>query len=343
MRRYTVVLVTIVSLTSICTLAADKISTVDLPKHAIEQSQLTLKGSRPFHLKARIVEATNLDNDGYKADVEEYWLAPNRWRRTLKTSDFSQTLIVNGDKVSEQIHGGYYPHWLYTMVNAILDPGAALQDVDMSKSPDNPMIGGTKFCRRFAFRAGIPPVGNNVFSTYCFDGGLLDSVGKPGYDAEYRNYKKFAEKQVARKIREYIESGTELEATIYELSDLGAPDESLFAIQEPTGQLRTAIVSEETVRGLSLSAPVIQWPTIQGGKSSGVLSIYLCIDREGLVRETYPLNSDHPVMSDAARKQVMNWRFKPASNAGVPIQVESILTFAYETKIEPAAPSSRAH
>jgi hypothetical protein len=343
MRLYKVVSVTIVSLMSICTLAADKISIVDLPKHAIEQSQLTLTGSRPFHLKARIVEATNLDNDDYKAEVEEYWLAPDKWRRTVKTSEFSQTLIVNGDKVSEQIDGGYYPHWLYTMVNAIFDPGAALQGIDMSKSPDNPMIGGTKFCRRFAFRAGIAPVGNNVFSTYCFDSGLLDSVGKPGYDAEYGNYKKFAEKQVARKIREYIESGTELEATIYELTELGAAEESLFAIRESTAQLRRAIVSEETIRALSLSAPAMQWPAISGGKSSGVLSIYLCIDREGLVRETYPLNSDNPFMSDAARKQLMNWRFKPASNGGVLVQVESILTFAYETRIESRLPNSTAH
>jgi hypothetical protein len=343
MRRDPVVLMALISLTNICALAGDKDSIVDLPKHAVEQSQLTLKGSRPFHLKARVVEATNLDNDRYKAEIEEYWLAPDKWRRALKTSEFSQTLIVSGDKVSEQINGGYYPHWLNTIVNAIFDPGAALQGVDMSKSADNPMIGGTKFCRRFAFRAGIPPVGNNVFSTFCFDGSLLDSVGKPGYDAEYGNYKKFAEKQVARKIREYIESGTELEATIYELNELGAPEESLFAIQEPTAQLQTVIVNEETIRGLSLSSPVMQWPTIQGGKSSGVLSIYLCIDREGIVRETYPLNSDNPFMSDAARKQVMSWRFKPASNAGVPVQIESLLTFTYETKIEPPAPRAKSH
>jgi hypothetical protein len=343
MRRDHFVLMALISLTCLCTLAADKVSIADLPKHAIEQSQLTLPGSRPFHLKARVVEATNLENDSYKAEIEEHWLAPNKWRRVLKTSEFSQTLIVNGDKVSEQIIGDYYPHWLYVMVNAILDPGAALQGVDMSKSPDNPMIGGTKFCRRFAFRAGIPPVGNNVFSTFCFEGSLLDSVGKPGYDAEYGTYKKFAEKQVGRKVREYIESGTELEATIYELSELGTTDESFFAIQEPSAQLRRAVVAEETLRGLSLSSPGMQWPTIEGGKSSGVLSIYVCVDREGHVRETYPLNSDHPVMSDSARKQVMNWRFKPASNGGVPVQVESILTFAYETRIEPLAPSSKTH
>jgi hypothetical protein len=36
----------------------------------------------------------------YHADIEEYWVAPDKWRRTVKTSNFSQTLIVNGEKTS---------------------------------------------------------------------------------------------------------------------------------------------------------------------------------------------------------------------------------------------------
>jgi hypothetical protein len=322
-------------------LTADNNSIADLPKRAVAQSQITQPGSRPFHLKARIVEATNSDNDSYKAEIEEYWSAPDKWRRTLKTSEFSQTLVINGDSISEQIEGDYYPNWLRTIVDAIFDPGAALQGVDMSKSPDNPMIGGAKVCRRFAFRAGVPPIGNNVFSTFCFEGSLLDSVSKPGYEVRYESYKKFTQKQVARKVHEYIEPGTELESTIYELNELGTSDESLFTIREPAARLRTIVVSEETLRGLSLSSPAMKWPAIQGGKSTGVLSIYVCIDREGLVRETYPLNSDNPFMTDAARKQVTDWRFKPASDKGVPVQAEAILTFAYETKIEPPAPSSK--
>jgi len=317
--------------------AADKVSIADLPKHAIEQSQITLPGSRPFHLKARVVEATNPDNDNYKAEIEEYWTAPDRWRRTVKTSDFSQTLVMHGEKVSETLSGTYYPRWTRTMVNAIFDPGAALQKLDMSKSPDNPMIGGTEFCRRFAFRAGIPPIGNNVFSTFCFEGNLIKSVGMPGYEAEYKNYKKFTNKQVARQVREYIESGTELEATVYELSELLTPNDSLFDIAQPSSQLQTVIVDEQTVRGLSQDTPALKWPPIQGGKTTGMLSIYVCIDREGRVREIYGLNSDHPMMSDAAHEQVMNWRFKPASIGGVPVQIESILTFAYETKIATAS------
>lgn len=312
-------------------------SVANLPKRAINKSQITLPHSRPFYLRASVVEATNPDNDGYNAEIEEYWMSPKKWRRTVKTSEFSETLIVNGNKVSERLTGDYYPNWLHTMVDAILDPGPAVRGVDMTKSSDNPMLGGALFCRRFASREGIPPIGNNVFSTYCFQGDLLGSVGKPGYSVEYSDYKKFGKKEVARKIREYLEPGTEVGAAIEELSQLKSPDTSLFAIEQPSEPLRTVIVSEEALRGLAVNAPNPQWPPIDGGKAVGVLSIYVCVDREGHVRETYPLNSDNPWMTDAARKQVMNWQFKPATNAGKPVQIESILTFAYATHIEPKA------
>ncbi len=71
--------------------------------------------------------------------------------------------------------------------------------------------------------------------------------------------------------------------------------------------------------------------------------MYVCIDREGQIRETYQLNSHNPEMSDAAVKQLKQWRFKPVSIDGSAVQVESILTFAYETKIIPKAPSGDSH
>jgi hypothetical protein len=79
-------------------LAVASDSVADLPKKAVERSQITAAGSRPFVLKAKVVEITNLANSSYHAEIEEYWVAPDKWRRTVKTSNFSQTLIVNGEK-----------------------------------------------------------------------------------------------------------------------------------------------------------------------------------------------------------------------------------------------------
>ena len=330
--------ITVLSLAAFSSFASAGDSIADLPRKAIERSQITVAGSHPFVLKATVVEITNLANQDYKAEIEEDWVAPDKWRRTVKTAALSQTLIVNGDKTSEQLTGDYYPNWLRTMVAAIFTPGDVLQGVDLTRSSDNPMIGGTKTCRRFTYMAGIAPVSNKVFSTFCFDGGLLDSVGIPGYHADYKDYKNFAGKHVARKIREYIESGTELEATVTDLKELNPVDESQFAIQQTSTPLQTIKTSEEALRGLAVDTPEIAWPTLRSGKDSGTLSLYVCLDRKGHVRETYELNSSNPGLSDVARDQVMKWQFKTAANHGLPVQVESILTFAFQARTADSTP-----
>lgn len=305
--------------------------TSDLPKKAIERSQLTLPGSRPFILKAKGLESTNLGNVDYRAEIEEYWSAPHKWRRTVETNKFSQVLIVNGAKTTEQLTGDYYPNWLRTIVTALFDPGLNAQGLDLSRSSDNPMAGGNELCRRFTFMAGVPPVSNKVFSTFCFEGGLLKSIGMGGYDAHYENYKNFAGKKVAHKIREYIESGTELEATIEELSEPKSIDESLFAVSQTNVPLQTIRVNEQTLRDILVGSPDITWPPVRSGADKGTLSLYVCIDRAGHVREIYELDSTNPGVSDAARDQVMKWQFKSAVNQGEPVQVEGILTFAFQT------------
>jgi hypothetical protein len=46
--------------------------------------QLTLPGSRPFHLQATLVETTNPKSQ-YQAKIEEFWLSPTKWRRTIES------------------------------------------------------------------------------------------------------------------------------------------------------------------------------------------------------------------------------------------------------------------
>ena len=322
----------------VSSLATAAESLADQPKKAIEKSQITAAGSRPFLLKARMLEITNPSNESYKAEIEEQWIAPDKWRRTVKGANFSETLVVSGDKTSEQITGDYFPNWLRSMVTAIFNPGAALQGVDLSRSSDNPRIGVPEACRRFAFMAGVPPVSNKVFSIYCFLDGLIVSVRTPGYTVGYKDYKKFAGKQVARKVTEYIEEGTVLEATIEELSELKSPDESQFAIHEASAPLQTIKVDEATLRGLAVNPPDIVWPTIRSGADKGTLSLYVCLDRNGRVRETYELNSSNPGLDAAVRDQIMKWQFKTTTNQGVPVQLESTLTFAFQTGVADPIP-----
>src|SRR5450432_3835104 len=78
----------------------------DLAQHAVEQSQLTLLQRQAFHLKAEIAKQKSPDS-AYRARVEEYWIAPDKWHRTIESADFSQTLVVNGASISEKDTGDY--------------------------------------------------------------------------------------------------------------------------------------------------------------------------------------------------------------------------------------------
>src|SRR5438128_860723 len=74
----------------------DKISLADAAQRAVQESNLTSPGSKPFHLRATIAETGEPGSD-YHAKIEEYWVSPSKWRRTIESPDFSKVLVVNGD------------------------------------------------------------------------------------------------------------------------------------------------------------------------------------------------------------------------------------------------------
>lgn len=307
----------------------------DLPAQAVQKSQITLPGSTPFHLRATVLNPRDPSDRVHVAEIEEYWVSPAKWRRTIKSPEFSQLVVVNGSQTHEENSGDYDPNWLRTLVNGIFDPGAPLQGLDLTQSDDNPVRGGRKICRRFATAVGIAPVSNDVFSTYCFQDGLIASVNLPGGVIQYADYAPFAGRQVARTLEEYFDSSFRPEARITELSELTAPDESLFALTDTRAPLQTIFVTEQEARSRILDAPPMVWPKVHEGRLSGVASIYVCIDRGGRVRETRALNNDHPDIADSAREQVMRWRFQTFTREGLPVQADTILTFAYSTTLDP--------
>ena len=306
----------------------------DVAKHAHEQSTLTLPGSVPFHVKATIKEKGSPDSD-YQAEVEEYWVAPDKWRRTIKSPEFSQLRIVNGDKVYEENTGDYSPHWLRNFITALENP---LPMLDMISTANAPLYPGGNNCIRSSARVGTPPASNSIFYVICFDkDGLLDYAVTPFYSAEFHDYKAFQQRKVARLIATDPEPGTHIEARVTELSALHAAEDALFVADNPTPrdqQIGTVTITESTARNLLISSPDLHWPAVRDGKTKGVLSVLISADRKGNIRETWGLNSDNPWMTDAARKQLLDWKLKPATTNGMPTQVESILTFAFDTKID---------
>lgn len=321
---------------------ADKIVPIaEAAQHAAEQSQLTLPGSAPFHLKARIAETGDPQSE-YRADVEEDWVSPTKWRRSIQAPGFSQVLIVNGEKVSEQNTGDYYPFWLHDLVTAIFEPLPMLEQVKRLQGKVDIPYDSTQSsaCLNVQTRSGVPPAQSTLQLSFCFRGrdGLLKAVSTPGYRAEFQDYKPFGKKQVARRILISPRPGTTIAAEILALQAITKQDEQLFVVDQPTPPpqtLKSVEVGEDTARRIIVDAPEIKWPAVRTGKTSGLLTLYVSADRGGQVREAWLVGSDNPAVSDAARDQVLHWRFQPYVN-GFPMQMQSVLTFVFEaTRGEP--------
>jgi len=319
------------------------VSVGEAADHAVQQSKLTLPGGTPFHLKAHIA-SSGAPKPEYSADIEEYWVSPEKWRRRVEAAGFSQTLIANGGQVFETIKGDYYPFWLHDLVTALVDP---LPMVDQLKSmrgqveiPQDSLKSSS--CMSMQLKAGSPPAQNNIPYAFCFGGkiGLLQAVLTPGYKAQFDDYLPFKKKLVARTVRAEFAPGTTLVARVTELTELATPDEKLFAIEKATPvieQMKTSQVTEDVARSLALNTPAIVWPAVREGKTSGVLSLYISNDRTGHVREAWPMASGNSELNDVVRDQVLQWQYKPYVNGG-PSQMEALLTFAFTTRIENPIP-----
>ncbi|HXO39411.1 MAG TPA: energy transducer TonB [Candidatus Acidoferrum sp.] len=324
--------------------ARDKVVSIgQAADHALQQSKLTLAGGAPFHLKAHITNAGVVKPE-YSADVEEYWVSPEKWRRTVQSAGFSQTLIAGDGKVAERVNGDYYPFWLHDLVTALFDP---LPMVDQLRAMPGQLeipedSAKSNSCMNMQFKVGIAPTQNSLPYAFCFGGkgGLLQAVLTPGYKAQFSDYQPFKKKTVARAIKAEFAPGLTLTAKITELGELSSPDENLFTIESATPaaeQMKTIQVGEDSARALALNTPPIVWPAVREGKTAGVMSVYVSIDRSGKVREVWPLASNNAELNEAAREQVLRWQYKPYSNGG-PSQMEAVLTFAFTTRIENPIP-----
>lgn len=299
--------------------------------NAVQKSALTVEGGPAFHLKAQISEPGQADSD-YVGTVDLTWISPTKWKRVIESPEFAETAVYDGERHFVETKGDYFPLWFRNLVSGLTDPLPMASQLE--KINGQLTVGGGTSCVRFQTRVGVAPVQNSVFSAFCFNGdGLVASITSPGYSVSYRNYKPFAGKRVARLVDEYLEPGVNVQAQITELSELRVvPDISIPGESGGVEPNRIRI-EEAAARGLAKNAPAMAWPMVRDGKTSGTLSIYISVDENGHVRETYPLNSDNPQLDDAAREQVSRWEFRPAAPAGASVQIEAILTFAFSTAV----------
>jgi hypothetical protein len=303
----------------------------------------------PFHLKASVSSGA-----GIQGEIEEYWISPVKWRRTIRTPAFSQTTILNGESFYEKNEGDYFPSALRVIADALLQPIPRKLQEALSQSRVNlvfyPGLARVNYCDSNQVKTGTPPAVGEFLISVCFAGTppTISSIVMPGYSVEFKDRLPFGKLLVARNLSSGSSPATKWEAHVVELTTIQAPDESLFMTSETTPasqRFRLFQVSEQEARQVFKNLPPIVWPEVRQGKTSGVVTLYVSLDKNGKPREVWPLNSDNPEISAAACEQIQEWNFGDGHPTGKFVQFETVFTFAFVTQkaaIEPdGAPGVR--
>jgi hypothetical protein len=334
-------------LAALCATANSQIKRVTVPlgdkvARALAKTQLTGPNAQPFHIKVIVSEPENTQSP-YQGSIEEWWQSDDQWRREVVAKDgLRQTIVVAAGKRTERDEGDYFPLWLRSFVTAVFDPlpnAAAWQSsggkIEQIILPNGAM---SDACVRGKSKIGSGDRATDAFSNICFDGeDRLKSIVTPRYSMEFADYAGFGKKQIARKLTDDPEPGTELVGLVTKLENESKSDagSKLFApLDANDDRFSTVNVGSAQMEQLSAGNQPIAWPTVRSGNVKGHLAIYISADATGQVREAWPLNSDNAGLEDPARDQVRKWKLNPAKDpSGAPVQVDGALGFEFETKI----------
>jgi hypothetical protein len=311
-------------------------------RELVRRSTLAEPEGKPFHLRAKVLNAKQADWE-YNAEVEEYWVSRTKWRRTIRSKGFSQTLIVSGDQRFEQNTADYFPPDVERLIVSLVDPIPvnvlqAFEKLSMEiQKPDG------KPGQCFADQYFDDQHGERVRAAVALDSrtGLLNYLWFPGWSVGvFTDYRSFHHKLVARKTKD-----NPVNAEIEDLKDLEHPDENLFAIKQetpPSEQIRTVFVSGTEYKKQLSNAAELKWPVVSGPPDSGTVKVEIVTDRNGHVREAHSYVASNSELKDWTVEQVKGWKFKPYLVDGAAVQVETTLDVDFKTELRSGTPSFSA-
>jgi hypothetical protein len=309
-----------------------------LVRKAVARSTLNQPGTKPFHLKAVLAPSFERDRGSHRTgEVEIWWASPSQWKREVRSPEFHQIVIVNGDKEWQKNEGDYFPEWLRETSVALIEPVASLGSVleHLKEAEVRGLMGTTHFSWAEMSTDGNVKKGMGAGISVAANTGLLEGGSGLGWSGYYKDYESFHGRMVARTINV---GSPEVTAKVTTLEDLGDVPSGFFnaaASGDDTPLLQTVVVDEPSLRKNLLPMEPIVWPPLQDGPLEGGITTEVVIDRTGKVRELGSILSDNPGLSETAGKAIGSMQFKPYLQNGAAVQVVSRITMPFKT-VRPA-------
>ncbi len=302
---------------------------------ALRESTLGQPGAKPFHVVLEVAQSSG-DPGEYAATIEETWVAPDRWTRSVHAHGVSQVTVMNGSGLHFVTQGDYFPKWLRDFVTGLFTPVPDPNRWNLSKAPlehiELPNGAKSSPCQHAEFELGDPPVQQVNFASNCFQAsdGLLEMALSPNYTIEFKKYASFGKLKVARQLLEEPGNRIQLTGRVTVLEETKGFSEQAFdtpANAVGTNPLASAVLSTTELLSLAGGIPELPWPNPIPGH--GMFTVWVCLDPHGIVRETHSLNSDESGIAADMAKRLVGRQWKPYVKDGVATQAEGALVFEY--------------
>ena len=306
---------------------------VNTVRKAVQRSTLNQPGTKPFHLKAVLSPSLERDRESNRTgEVEIWWASPTRWKREVRSPEFHQIAVVNGQSEWQNNEGDYFPEWLRETSVALIEPVPYLDQVlqQVKKSDVRRLMGATHYSWTMMSTDGSVEKGMGAGISVTDRTGLLQGGSGLAWSGYYTDYRSFHRRMVAHTVRVGSPEVTARITTLEDLQDVPPRFFDATANGGDSSLLRTVIVEEKALRINLLSGEPV-WAPLKDGPLEGVVSTKIVVDRTGKVRELGTIVSDNPGLSETAGKTIGSMLFSPYLLNGLPVQVVSRITMPFKT------------
>ena len=330
---------------------------------ALRLSSLS-EADQPFHLvldiSPRSHSAAGTQSDQMRAQVELFWLNGITYRTVIRSRNFNQERIVNGNVVEEHNTGDFYPRWIQNFVDTLLDP---VPNVSILRKVPGAVPVGVQDHACISSASSNEPDDTSK-TQLCFQdaGPRIASTASFARSVWFDDFMPFGSQQIPRTLVDNLPANLLVRGQVTLLETLRPSDYGLLKAKEfslPAQQIVTTLVSKSTAESMLEVAPstaptafsaayspqskpqrisLVTSPTdaTTTSHASEPATIYIRTDRTGRVREAYCDSSEHdPAQDAAAIARALTLKFKPLLVDGVPHQIEAPLLLPLRITINP--------
>jgi TonB family protein len=304
-----------------------------LIQRARQLSDIRADGAPAFRLKLDF-KATKKDGSVLEGTYTEVWSSKAQWRRETVAGDVRRTEVAEGQKRFLLEPGKALLQQIQNLP-ALSEIGRLQPEAWKPEKIENRSLNGSSVrCieTKPLVGEGIhlprePEVG--YAPSLCFDrsSGVLAAEIEPAMNRSedeaciFSDYQKFGDRSYARSYKCVKGDQVRLEARVVELAAIPQADPELFALPDGAKELTSCPDPLRPPRVVYQTDPVGFW-------GSGTVTISISVGIDGAPRDPRVVCSPNPKLDKAALEAVRQWRFRPATCDGEPVEMKIAVEIA---------------